>query len=97
MAKVRSLGLLPTSLATSAFAITFQSVTTSARADATNSAAATMPGSKAADAVEPDFIRRLPYVPGGIRRRARSRADVKTEKKVGLMSVVLADSTIVAR
>jgi hypothetical protein len=48
MAKVRSLGLLPTSLATRALAIKFQSVTTSARAGATNSAAATMPGSKIA-------------------------------------------------
>src|SRR5262245_9607234 len=47
MAKVRSLGLLPTSLATRALAIKFQSVTTSARAGATNSAAATMPGSAA--------------------------------------------------
>src|SRR5262249_38027651 len=45
--KVRSLGLLPTSLATRALAIKFQSVTTSARAGATDSAAATMPGSAA--------------------------------------------------
>jgi hypothetical protein len=59
MAKVRSLGLLPTSLATKALAVAFQSVTTSARAEATNSAAATMPGSKAADELEPDFIGRL--------------------------------------
>jgi hypothetical protein len=57
-------------------------VTTSARADATNSAAATMPGSKVADAVKLDFIRRLPYVPVVIRRRARSRADVKTERRL---------------
>src|SRR5215510_2904306 len=64
MAKVRSLGLLPTSLATRALAITFQSVTTSARADAANSAAATMPGSKAADELKPDFIGRLLYLPG---------------------------------
>src|SRR5215831_11020411 len=65
MAKVRSLGLLPTSLATRALAITFQSVTTSARADAANSAAATMPGSKAADELKPDFIGRLLYLPAG--------------------------------
>src|SRR5262245_15602155 len=64
MAKVRSLGLLPTSLATRALAITFQSVMTSARADAANSAAATMPGSKAADELKPDFIGRLLYLPG---------------------------------
>jgi hypothetical protein len=56
MAKVRCLRLLPTSLATRSLAITFQSVTTSARAGATNSAAATMPGSKAADDLKPDFI-----------------------------------------
>src|SRR5262249_46502108 len=56
--------LLPTSLATSALVVTFQSVTTSARADATNSAAATTPGSKVADAVKPDFIGRLLYLPG---------------------------------
>src|SRR4029453_16397240 len=48
MAKVRSLGLLPTSLATRALAVTFQSVTTSAHAGATHSAAATMPGSRTA-------------------------------------------------
>src|SRR5512132_3570477 len=60
MAKVRSLGLLPTSLATRALAITFQSVTTSARADAANSAAATMPGSKlAAAGLKTDLIGRL--------------------------------------
>src|SRR5262249_9789765 len=46
MAKVRSLGLLPTSLATSALAMPFQSVMTSARAGATSSAAATMPSSQ---------------------------------------------------
>jgi hypothetical protein len=40
-------------------AVTFQSVTTSARADATNSAAATMPGSKATDDLKRDFIGRL--------------------------------------
>src|SRR5262245_50502194 len=65
MAKVRSLGLLPTSLATRTLAITFQSVTTSACADATNSAAATMPDSKAADDLKPDFIGRLLYLPAG--------------------------------
>src|SRR5262245_12285842 len=64
MAKVRSLRLLPTSLATRALVVTFQSVTTSARADAANSAAATMPGSKAADELKPDFIGRLLYLPG---------------------------------
>src|SRR5262249_40393731 len=58
--KVRSLGLLPTSLATRALAIKFQSVTTSARAGATNSAAATMPGSKIAAAnLKTDLIVRL--------------------------------------
>jgi hypothetical protein len=41
-------------------AITFQSVTTSARADAINSTAAIMPGSKAADDLKPDFIGKLP-------------------------------------
>src|SRR5262245_47218697 len=46
MAKVRSLGLLPTSLATRASVVAFQSVTTSAHAGATHSAAATMPGSR---------------------------------------------------
>src|SRR5215470_12672424 len=46
MAKVRSLGLLPTSLATRALAVTFQSVTTSAYAGAAHRAAATMPGSR---------------------------------------------------
>src|SRR5512145_1614366 len=49
MAKVRSRGLLPTSLATRAPVIMFQSVTTSARAGATDSATATIPSSKAAD------------------------------------------------
>src|SRR5262245_11758378 len=48
MAKVRSLGLLPTSLATRALAVTFQSVMTSAPAGATQSAAATMPSSNTA-------------------------------------------------
>src|SRR5262245_30780544 len=51
MAKVRSLGLLPTSLATRALAVTFQSVTTSAPAGATHSAAATMPVSRTATRV----------------------------------------------
>src|SRR5262249_29204148 len=61
MAKVRSLGLLPTSLATRALAITFQSVTTSARAGETNIAAATMPGSKvAAASFRTHIIGRLP-------------------------------------
>src|SRR5262249_29556529 len=61
MAKVRSLGLLPTSLATKALAITFQSVTTSARAGETNIAAATMPGSKvAAASFRTHIIGRLP-------------------------------------
>src|SRR5262245_11642538 len=46
MAKVRSLGLLPTSLATRALVVAFQSVTTSAHAGATHSAAATMLGSR---------------------------------------------------
>src|SRR5688572_13782426 len=46
MAKVRYLGLLPTSLATRALVVTFQSVTTSAHAGATHSAAATMPDSR---------------------------------------------------
>src|SRR5262249_35410067 len=46
MAKVRSLGLLPTSLATRALVVTFQSVTTSAHAGAAHSAVATMPGSR---------------------------------------------------
>src|SRR5215472_6703808 len=61
MAKVRSLGLLPTSLATRALAITFQSVTTSARAGGTNIVAATMPGSKfAAASFRTHIIGRLP-------------------------------------
>src|SRR5262244_2788098 len=75
MAKVRSLGLLPTSLATRALAITFQSVTTSARAGETNIAAATMPSSKVAAArFRTHIIGRLPlfcprdglsFTPGG--------------------------------
>src|SRR5262245_14207274 len=97
MARVRSLGLLPTSLATSALAVTFQSVTTSARAGATNSAAATMPGSKAANELNPDFVGRLPYLADGdttARTSARRRED---REKVGLMSVMPADGMIVAR
>src|SRR5258706_15006529 len=61
MAKVRSLGLLPTSLATSALAIMFQSVMTSARTGATRSTAATMPGSQVgAGSSKTDLIGRLP-------------------------------------
>src|SRR5258706_13437572 len=61
MAKVRSLGLLPTSLATSALAIMFQSVTSSARTGATRSTAATMPGSQVgAGSSKADLIGRLP-------------------------------------
>src|SRR5688500_7634041 len=48
MAKVRNLGLLPTSLATRALVVVFQSVMTSARAGVAHSAAATMPGSRTA-------------------------------------------------
>jgi hypothetical protein len=49
MAKVRARGLLPTfSVVMTAFAATFQSVTISARAGATDSAAAAMTGSKVA-------------------------------------------------
>src|SRR5262245_24663712 len=51
MAKVRNLGLLPTSLATRALAVTFQSVTTSARAGATHSTLAIMPGTKRATGI----------------------------------------------
>src|SRR5687767_2664694 len=52
IAKVRSRGLLPTSSATSALVVAFQSVTTSARA-----AAATIPASKAvARTFDTDFI-----------------------------------------
>src|SRR6266516_506700 len=57
MARVRSLGLLATSVATRALAVTFQSVTTSAHAGAIHSAAASMPGSKvAAGSFKTDFI-----------------------------------------
>ena len=72
MAKVRSLGLLPTSLATSALVSTFQSVTTSARAGATNSAAATAarqilsqiyPGQKAK--IEETYAASLKAIPDG--------------------------------
>src|SRR5262245_66067238 len=96
MAKVRSLGLLPTSLATRALATMFQSVTTSARADATESAAATMPGSKAADELKPDFIGRLPFSNGDTTARTYARR-CEDREKVGLMSVMPADGTIVAR
>src|SRR5688572_11341712 len=50
IARVRSFGLLPTSLATRALVSAFQSVTTSARVGVANSAAAIMPGSKVAGA-----------------------------------------------
>src|SRR5262245_20440150 len=92
MAKVRNLGLLPTSLATRALAITFQSVTTSARADAADSAAATMPGSKAADELKPDFIGRLPFSNGDTTARTLARR-CEDREKVGLISVMPADGT----
>jgi hypothetical protein len=77
--------------------VTFQSVMTSARAGATNSAAAIMPGTKAADDLKPDFIGRLLYVPGGDMTARTSAHQCTDREKVGLMSVMPADSTIVAR
>jgi hypothetical protein len=58
MARLRNRGLLPTfSSVMTAFAVTFQSVTISARAGATDSAAARMLGSKvAAGNFKTDFI-----------------------------------------
>src|SRR5262249_16040492 len=85
MAKVRSLGLLPTSLATRALAITFQSVTTSARADAANSAAATMPGSKAADELKPNLIGRLLYLSGSdMTARTKARRSNGSRSSLGI-------------
>src|SRR5215208_2478038 len=60
MAKLRARGLLPTlSVVITAFAVTFQSVTTSARAGVADSAAATEPDSKiAAGALKIGFMGR---------------------------------------
>jgi hypothetical protein len=52
---------------------------------------------KAADDLKPDFIGRLLYVPGGDMTARTSAHRCADREKVGLMSEMPADSTIVAR